>query len=278
MKLLKQEMLDKIVVQTAKNKNVHGSVFHIESVDKVMSLFSASGNISQESQYYIASINKLIISFITLRLYHDKIINLDDKLSNYLPSEILNGLLVYNDKDYASDLTIRHLISHTSGLPCYLIGKWNTQQERIKFKSRSVFSWIWRILLGNSLYFIFYAIAGLTLQAVYPEFMVFYKDKIPPFDLIIGTQFIRGFIFVGIAILILKTLRLSLIKKAILIGLMFSIFGGIAPLIPPNELMPGYVRLGHGFEVGISNFLYGLVLGYLLRQKIINEEITVGNN
>lgn len=123
MKFLKQETLDKIVAQTAKNKNVHGSVFHIESGDRSLSLFSATGNISPESQYYIASINKLIISFITLRLCQSKTINLDDKLSNYLPNETLNGLLVYNGKDYAGDLEIRHLISHTSGLPCYLIDK-----------------------------------------------------------------------------------------------------------------------------------------------------------
>ncbi len=123
MKSLKQETLDKIVAQTAKNKNVHGSVFRIESGDKSMSLFSASGNISLESQYYIASINKLIISFITLRLYKDNIINLDDKLLKYLPNEMLNGLLVHNGKDFSDELTIRHLISHTSGLPCYLIDK-----------------------------------------------------------------------------------------------------------------------------------------------------------
>lgn len=123
MKSLKQETLDKIVAQTAKNKNVHGSVFHIESGDRTMSLFSVSGNISPDSQYYIASINKLIISFITLRLCQSKTINLDDKLSNYLPNEVLNGLLVHNGKDYAGDLKIRHLITHTSGLPCYLIDK-----------------------------------------------------------------------------------------------------------------------------------------------------------
>jgi len=123
MKFLNQETLDKIVSQTAKNKNVHGSVFHIESRDKLMSLFSTSGNISPTSQYYIASINKLIISFITLRLCQNKTINLGNNLSTYFPNKILNGLLVHNGKDYSGDLTIRHLISHTSGLPCYLIDK-----------------------------------------------------------------------------------------------------------------------------------------------------------
>ena len=93
------------------------------------------------------------------------------------------------------------------------------------------------------------------------------KDKIPPFDLVIPTQILRGLIFVAIAILILRTSKLNTLKSAVLIGAIFSVLGGIAPLIPPNEHMPGFIRLGHGFEVGISNFLYGFVLGFLLNQS-----------
>ena len=159
-----------------------------------------------------------------------------------------------------------------------ILGKWNkNEKEKQKARKRSVFGWIWRILLGDLLYFVFAAIAGFTLYALYPEFMEFYNDKMPPFILIIQTNLlIRGFVFVGIAILILKTLNLLSTKKTILIGLIFSIIGGIAPLIPPTEFMPGYVRLAHGFEVGISNFLYGVVLGYLLEQK--NEKGTAPSN
>ena len=155
----------------------------------------------------------------------------------------------------------------TSPVLVYLFEKWEGQEEPISYKRRSVFGWIWRVMTGDLLYLIFYIIAGMTLQAFYPEFMAFYKDKIPPFELMINTQFLRGLIFVLIAILILRTSKLPLTKRAILVGLVFSILGGIAPLIWPNELMPAYVRLGHGFEVGISNFLYGLILGYLLGQK-----------
>lgn len=98
--------------------------------------------------------------------------------------------------------------------------------------------------------------------------MDFYKDKIPPIDVMILTQFPRGLIFVTVAILMLRTSTLSLMKKAILIGLTYAILGAIAPLIPPNELMPANIRLVHGFEVGISNFLYGILLSYLLGQKM----------
>jgi hypothetical protein len=63
--------------------------------------------------------------------------------------------------------------------------------------------------------------------------------------------------------------KLSKLKKAVLIGLIFSILGGIAPLILPNEVMPLNLRMGHLFEVGISNFLYGFLLGYILSQKVL---------
>ena len=93
------------------------------------------------------------------------------------------------------------------------------------------------------------------------------KIKFLPFELIFQTQLLRGLIFTGIAILILRTTDLPKLKAALLIGVVFSVMGGIAPLIPPNELMPANIRLAHGFEVGISNFVYGLLAGFILVQK-----------
>lgn len=160
-----------------------------------------------------------------------------------------------------------------SPLYVYLHDRWEGQSKSLEFVKRSPFSWIWRILLSDFLYFIFYAIAGFTLQAVYPQLLEFYEGKIPPFSLIIPTQFLRGFIFVAIAFLVLKTSPLSRSKKAVLIGLLFSILGGIAPLISPNAHMPAYIRWGHGFEVGVSNFLYGLTIGFLLGQQLFSKDV-----
>lgn len=161
----------------------------------------------------------------------------------------------------------------------FIYGKWKGKVEKNEFAIRSVLGWIWRVAVGDILYLIFYIVAGLTLINVYPELMKFYNEKLPPPpELIFGIQLIRGLIFVAIAMLISRTVNLSLLKKAVLIGLIFSILGGIAPLILPNAEMPAYIRFGHGFEVGISNFLYGLVLGYLLSQKSKNEKFTTANN
>ncbi len=149
----------------------------------------------------------------------------------------------------------------------YLLTQWLGQRNTIKRKSRSVLSWVWRMGVGVFLYVLFYLIAGMVLQSSYPELMEFYDNKLPSIRLMIGTQFPRGLLFVIIAITILRTSTLSNFRNALLIGFLFSILGAIAPLVPPSELMPVNIRFVHGIEVGISNFLYGVVLGYLLKQN-----------
>ena len=153
-----------------------------------------------------------------------------------------------------------------------LLQKWEGSSETLQFKKRSAFSWIWRGALGVFIYLIFYIAAGMILQATYPDLMSFYEGKLPPLDVMILTQFPRGLLFVSVAVLMLRTLQLPQITKAILIGLVFSIIGGIAPLISPNEFMPGNIRLVHGIEVGISNFLYGMTLAYLLGQEWLDTK------
>lgn len=152
-----------------------------------------------------------------------------------------------------------------------LLNKWEGSSESLDFKRRSVFSWIWRGALGIFIYLIFYIGAGMILQATYPDLMAFYEGKIPPPEVMILTQFPRGLLFVLVAVLILRTLKLPQIKKALIIGLVFSIIGGIAPLISPSEFMPANIRMVHGIEVGISNFLYGMALAYLLGQESLNK-------
>lgn len=123
MKYLTQSSLDKIVTKTVSKKWIQGAVFHVETLNNSVNLKSASGNISIEGSFYIASINKFFLSAITLRLAQKNKIKLSDKISKYLPVDIMNGLLIYKGFDYSDEITIEHLISHTSGLPCYLIDK-----------------------------------------------------------------------------------------------------------------------------------------------------------
>ncbi len=153
-----------------------------------------------------------------------------------------------------------------------VFGKATPKAPMTNVVKRRVFAWIGRIMAGCLIYFFIYLTAGIVLVTVYPEVAEFYGTKIPPFSLIAITQFFRGLIFIGVAYLILRTTPLSLPKSSMLIGLIFAVFGGIAPLIPPSEYMPAYVRFGHGIEVGVSNFVFGVILGYLLRKGSFRTE------
>ena len=190
---------------------------------------------------------------------------------------ILNEAWIFNvtDRSETIDILVRGFVKVLIIIPffVYLLNPWNSPQLELKFRKRPAISWIGRIVAGDVLYLLFYISAGMILLKVYPAFMEFYKERtMPSVNLVIGTQFFRGLVFTGIAILVLRTTDRPLTQRAVLTGLLFSVLGGIAPLIQPSEFMPHYVRMGHIFEVGISNFLYGFLLGYLLGQGTVSNE------
>ena len=143
-----------------------------------------------------------------------------------------------------------------------------------KFRTRNIFQWIWRILVSDIIYLVFYVSAGLILSIALPEVIAFYDGKLPSMDLMIYTQlFLRGFVFTLIAIIIVRSMNQNLLKRSVFVGVVFAVLGAVAPLLPPSELMPQYVRLGHGIEVSISNFLFGFTIGWLLGQPFLREPL-----
>ncbi|MDH3246483.1 MAG: hypothetical protein OEM26_17820, partial [Saprospiraceae bacterium] len=106
----------------------------------------------------------------------------------------------------------------------------------------------------------------------------FYKDKLPPIATMLLVQSLfRVPILIFISIIVITGLKLSTAKKSIIAGLTLSILLGIAPLIRPSEIIPDNIRYGHIVEAGISLFLYGLVLGYLLNIRSKGNETSVVN-
>ncbi len=120
---LNQSVLDRLVSTVVSRKDIFGAVFYVSSDDDRIDVISSAGDIEADSRYFIASINKLFISSIILKLHTEKRLDLRDGISRYLSEEMVRGLHVYEGKDYSKDLTIFHLMSQTSGLPCYLIDR-----------------------------------------------------------------------------------------------------------------------------------------------------------
>jgi hypothetical protein len=73
----------------------------------------------------------------------------------------------------------------------------------------------------------------------------------------------RGAAWAGLAWLLARHLRGSVPAKALLAGAAFAILM-TAPLLYPNALMPWSVRRVHLVEIGVSNFLFGLLAVWLL--------------
>jgi D-alanyl-D-alanine carboxypeptidase len=85
----------------------------------------ARGNMpmTSDTPIYIASITKLYTATAVMLLVEKGSLSLDDPMAKYLPGELINGIHVYKGKDYSARVTIRELLSHTSGIPDYYSDK-----------------------------------------------------------------------------------------------------------------------------------------------------------
>jgi len=112
-----QQVLDKSIDK----KMVFGTSFAIKK--DTFSWQGASGNISINQAFFIASTTKLFTAAIILKLRSEGRLNLEDKISKYIDKSVLAGLHIYKGIDYSQEISIKHLLSHTSGLPDYFQGK-----------------------------------------------------------------------------------------------------------------------------------------------------------
>jgi xanthine/uracil permease len=96
---------------------------------------------------------------------------------------------------------------------------------------------------------------------VYPYIAHFYASRsLPPVFAVAGVQVVRSLIFVGA---IYPLLRSGLRGAPLVLALIYGIIGGLAPLLPDNPYMPPDIRFYHAIETTTSNFIFGLVVGFL---------------
>lgn len=117
----KDKLFQSILDKTVDNKKVFGTSFAIKKDSLLWQ--GSSGNLSIDQPYFIASTTKLFTTAIILILRANGKLSLDDKISKYIDNSVLSGLHVHKGKDYSQELTVKHLLSHTSGLPDYFQGK-----------------------------------------------------------------------------------------------------------------------------------------------------------
>ncbi|MGF7031540.1 D-alanyl-D-alanine carboxypeptidase [Paenibacillus mucilaginosus] len=75
-----------------------------------------------DSPYHTASIGKTMCAVVYGMLVDEGKINFDDKINSWLDDDILKGLFVVDGTDYSDQVTVRHLLGHTSGIGDYFAG------------------------------------------------------------------------------------------------------------------------------------------------------------
>lgn len=116
-------LLDDLVAK----KSIHHAVLAVESVDGDFAWSGAAGvadasgaPMRVETPYFIASIDKLYNAVILMRLRERGLVALDEPVTAYLPNALTAGLHRLGGTDHSGEITVRHLLSHTSGLPDWL--------------------------------------------------------------------------------------------------------------------------------------------------------------
>lgn len=127
---------------------------------------------------------------------------------------------------------------------------------------RTVREKIWRLALADLAYPVLYFVAGMI---VFPFIREFYATQtLPPAGQLFALQLlVRGPIYLGICLLMVRMLGLSRLAGAVAVGTAFATLNGIAPLIIPSGVFPDPVRWAHLVEVTSSNFIFGLVVAWL---------------
>jgi CubicO group peptidase (beta-lactamase class C family) len=106
---------------------VQHAIVAVESDDGSLRWIGAAGDAKPdgtpmrvETPFFIASVDKLFTATVVLKLCERGHIGLDKPISTYLPQALISGLHRLGGIDYTGAITVRHLLSHTSGLADWL--------------------------------------------------------------------------------------------------------------------------------------------------------------
>ncbi len=134
--------------------------------------------------------------------------------------------------------------------------------------------------LGLSLVYVFlYFLVGYFVAWQFPAIRQLYtgSTEILPFTAhladvfggnpsILPWQMLRGLLWVGLALPVVRMMDGKRWEVALAVGLLFGLLL-TSPLLIPNRFMPAPVRLAHFIETSSSTFIYGCLVGLVLSRR-----------
>jgi hypothetical protein len=124
-------------------------------------------------------------------------------------------------------------------------------------------SWARRWIGVSFAYVVLYVTAGLLILPIIRSWYEAQGTLEPNPALVFPLQIARGALFVAFVIPLLRSMSVTRRQAAVAMAVMIPLVHGVAALIPPNPFMPAYVRHAHMIEIGWSNFVLGLLIGFL---------------
>lgn len=120
-----QAALDKIVASESRHRDVHEIALGVLEGDTLTHACRGDWQgkpVGPETPFLIASTSKLFITAMIFQLAAEGRLTLDDPVQRFFPGE-LDRLQVWKGTDLTGQITLRHLLCHTSGLADYFEGK-----------------------------------------------------------------------------------------------------------------------------------------------------------
>lgn len=140
-------------------------------------------------------------------------------------------------------------------------------------------SWIRRWIGVSLLYVVLYITAGLLILPLIKTWYEAQGTLAPNPAFFFPFQIARGALFVAFVLPLLRSMQATRWQAGLALAVMIPLVHGVAGLIPPNTYMPDHVRHAHMLEIGWSNFVLGLVIGFLFwNPPLIVEEPSQATN
>jgi D-alanyl-D-alanine carboxypeptidase len=119
--------LQALVDGLAARRRIEHVVVAVETGDRSFRWSSAAGlaqpggePMTAVTPFFIASIDKLLTATIVMQLVEQGLVDLGAPMASYLPGEWIAGLHRLDGVDHTDEITIRHLLGHTSGLADFI--------------------------------------------------------------------------------------------------------------------------------------------------------------
>ena len=123
-----KNVLEEHFGKITKDPRVNSAVMGVETLDKDFEWVGVHGPadlnaepIRPDTPVWIASVTKLYIASTILKLSEKGLVDIDAPMAAYLPADLIQGIHHTSDGvDHTDKITIRNLLSHSSGLADYL--------------------------------------------------------------------------------------------------------------------------------------------------------------